>query len=172
MKRALTLASLGVVVLMAGLAQAAPPKIGYIDLQRTLNETKAGKAAKAKLDKEKGKKQKDLDAKQDALKKDAEALEKQRVMLKADVVAQKEKAIQDRYVALQNTFLQFQQDLAKEEAKITRDIFQKAQKIIESIAKRDGYTIILEKTESAVLYADPGIDITAEVNKRMDAGGK
>src|SRR5262249_45895053 len=39
--------------LAGGTAGAAPPpaaKIGYIDLQRTLNETKVGKAAKAKLE--------------------------------------------------------------------------------------------------------------------------
>ncbi len=63
-----------------------------------------------------------------------------------------------------------QQELAKKEAMLTQEIFGKAASIIESIAKRDGYTIMLEKTESAILWADPTVDITPEVNRRLDAG--
>ena len=154
----------------AGTAPAA--KVGYVDLQRTLNETKVGRAARERLEGEKKKRQKEVDDKQEALKKDAEELEKQRVVLKAEVLKQREKELQDRYVTLQNTFMQFQQDLQKQEAQLTRDIFGKAQKIIESIAKRDAFTMILEKSESAVLYAEPATDITAEVNKRVDTEGK
>ncbi len=178
MTKAWILGALGLALVAFGMmradAEAAPPaagfKVGYVDLQRTLNETKVGKAAKARLDGEKAKKQKEIDDKQQGLKKDAEALEKQRVVLKPDVVAKREKEIQDKYISLQNTFLQFQQELAKREAELTQEIFKKAAKIIESIAKRDGFTMMLEKSESAVLYADPKLDITSEVNKRLDAG--
>jgi len=154
----------------ADAAGPGPAKVGYVDLQRTLNETKVGKAARDRLEKEKAKKQKEIDKAQEDLKKAAEELDKQKVVLKPDVLARRQEELQTRYVALQNQFMQFQQDLTKKEAELTREIFHKAQKIIESIAKRDGYTMMLEKNESAVLYADPSTDITAEVNKRLDAG--
>ncbi|MBI4511616.1 MAG: OmpH family outer membrane protein [Deltaproteobacteria bacterium] len=177
MKKTLTLGALGVALVILAMvrANAAAPttpatKVGYIDLQRTLNETKAGRAARDRLEGEKKKKQKEIDEKQAEIKKGAEELEKQRVVLKQDVLRQREKELQERYVALQNTFMQHQQDLAKREAQLTREIFEKASKIIESIAKRDGFTMILEKTEGAVLYADSSMDITPEVNKRLDSG--
>lgn len=153
-------------------ADAAPPpaKIGYVDLQRTLNETKVGKQAKARLESEKNKKQKELDDAQKQLKKELEELQKQQAVLKPDVLAKRERELQDKYIALQNTFMQFQQELAKNEAKLTREILEKAATIIADIAKRDGYTMIVEKNEGAVLYADPVVDITSEVNKRLDAG--
>ena len=37
--------------------------------------------------------------------------------------------------------------------------------IIKKIAKQRGFTMVLEKNESAVLWADKALDITAEVNK-------
>ena len=154
-------------------AAAGPPgtsKIGFIDLQRTLGETRVGKAAKAKLEAQKTEKQKTVNEKKDALKKEADELEKQRVVLKPDAVAKREKELQDEYVQLQQLFMQLQQDLAKQEAQLTRDIFGKASTIIESIAKRDGYTMIVEKNEGAVLWADKSFDITDEVDKRLDAG--
>src|SRR5262249_29719958 len=132
-------------------AGTAPTKVGFIDLQRTLQETKVGKQAKAKLEAQKNEKQKQVNEKKDLLKKEADELDKQRVVLKPDAVAKKEKELQDEYVQLQQLFMQLQQDLAKQEAQLTRDIFGKAATIIESIAKRDGYTMIVEKNEGAVL---------------------
>jgi outer membrane protein len=165
--------ALAVIVSSVASAQAAAPapsRIGFIDLQRTLNETKVGKAAKSKLESDKTDKQKKVNDKKDALKKEADELEKQRVVLKPDAIAKREKELQDEYVQLQQLFMQLQQDLAKQEAQLTRDIFGKAATIIESIAKRDGYTMIVEKNEGAVLWADKSVDITDEVNKRLDAG--
>jgi outer membrane protein len=174
MSKVLTLSALGLAMVIFAIvrADAAAPvaKVGYVDLQKTLNETKAGKAARDRLEGEKKRKQKEIDQKQVDLKKAAEELDKQRVMLKPDVMRQREKELQDRYVELQGLFMQSQQDLAKREAQLTREIFNQASGIIEAIAKRDGYTMILEKNESAVLWADKALEITAEVDKRMDAG--
>jgi outer membrane protein len=151
-------------------AQAGASKVGWIDLQRTLMETKAGKTAKDKLEGEKTDKQKQVNDRKEKLKKAADELEKQRVVMKPDAVAKREKELQDEYVQLQQLFVQLQQDLAKQEAQLTREIYAQAASIIESIAKRDGYAMIIEKNEGAVLWGDPSNDITAEVNKRLDAG--
>jgi outer membrane protein len=170
------LGGIGVFLLLLGLAmpaRSAGPaamKVGYVDLQSTLEKTKAGKAAKARLEGEKAKKQKEIDKKQKDLQAAAEELEKQRSVLKPDVARQREGQLQQQFLELQQQFAAFQQELLKQEAKLTREIFKGASKVIESIAKRDGYTMILEKTEGAVLWADNTYEITAEVNKRMDAG--
>jgi outer membrane protein len=156
----------------AGGAAAGPAssKVGWIDLQVTLSETKAGKTAKNKLDAEKLGKQKQVDASKEKLKKQAEELEKKRGVMKAEALAARERELQEEYVQLQQLFMQLQQDLAKQEASLTREIFNKASAIIQDIAKRDGYTMIIEKNEGAVLWANPAHDITAEVNRRLDAG--
>jgi outer membrane protein len=153
-------------------AQGAPAgaKVGWIDLQRTLTETKVGKSAKTRLESDKEAKQKQVNDLKDKLKKKAEEFEKQRVLLKGEAIAQRERELQEEYASLQQKFLAHQQELAKQEATLTKDIFQKASSIIDSIAKRDGYTMIIEKNEGAILWADPALDITAEVNKRLDAG--
>jgi outer membrane protein len=145
-------------------------KVGWIDLQVTLMETKAGKAAKGKLEATKNDKQKQINDRKEKLKKQAEELEKQRGVMKPEALAGRERELQEEYVQLQQLFMQLQQDLAKQEATLTREIFGQASSIIQDIAKRDGYTMIIEKNEGAVLWANPAHDITAEVNKRLDAG--
>jgi outer membrane protein len=158
------------VVLGVMRADAAAPtshKIAYVDLQRTLNETPAGKKAKKKLEDDKTKKQAALKKKEKELTSFAAELDKQRAVLKPDVLRQREQELQQKYVALQELYMQLQQDLAKQEAQLVREIFAKAGPVIEQIAKKDGYTLILEKNESAVLFAADGMDITAQVNAQV-----
>jgi outer membrane protein len=149
---------------------AIPCKVGYIDLQDTLEKTKKGKAAKAKLEADKAKRQKAIDKQKKDLESSFKDLEKQRGVLKPDVVAAREAALQKDYLTLQQQFSASQQELLKAEAALTHDIFKDAAKIIEDIARRDGFTMIIEKNEGAVLWGDPAFAITAEVNKRLDAG--
>lgn len=172
MNRFWAIAILGAGLLVAGAAGveaqgSAGGKIGYVDLQRTLNETAAGKKARKKLESDKKKKQKELDKKQKDLQKFAAELDKQRVVLKPDVLRQRERELQEKYVKLQETYLTLQQDLAKMESKLVSDIFRKASPVIKEIATTKGYKIILEKNESAVLWADSALDITAEVNRKI-----
>jgi len=153
-------------------ASAAPPpvKVGWIDLQRTLSETRVGKAAKTRLEAEKDAKQKQINEKKEKLQKQADELEKKKVLMEADAYNNSQRQLQEQYVQLQQLFVQLQQDLAKSEAQLTKDIFMKASTIIDDIARRDGYTMIIEKNEGAVLWADKTYDITDEVNRRLDAG--
>jgi len=169
MHRTLSVFFLGIALIVAGVVRvdAAGPagfKIGFVDLQRTLNETAAGKKAKKKLESDKSKKQKELDKEQKKLQKFAKDLEKQMSVLKPDVLRKRQQELQERYVKLQQTYMQLQQDLAKNEAELVRKIFTKASPVIQKIAKADGYSMILEKNESAVLWGQPALDITTKVN--------
>jgi outer membrane protein len=172
MKSTWAMIVLGVALVAAGVvrADAALPmtnKIAYVDLQRTLSETAVGKKAKKKLEDDKVKKQGELKKKEKELTAFAAELDKQRAVLKPDVLRKREQELQQKYVGLQELYMQLQQDLAKQEAQLVREIFAKAGPIIEKIAKKDGYTLILEKNESAVLFAADGMDITAALNAQI-----
>lgn len=172
MNRSLAIAFLGACLVVAGIvrADASGPsgtKVGYVDLQRTLNETKSGQKAKKRLEREKAKKQRELDQGQRQLQKFAEELEKQKMVLKPDVLRQREQELQQRYVKFQEKYMKLQQELASREAELVQDIFQKAAPVIQRIAKREGFTMVLEKNESAVLWAADALDITDLVNRQI-----
>ena len=148
----------------------AEVKIGYVDLQRALNETDEGKRAKARLKGIFERKQKELDEKQAELKKMKDDLDKQRSILDAKTIAAKERDLQEKFVALQGIYLKHQKELSDEEGKLTRNIFSRMQTIIASIAAQEGFTFILERTESNILWAKPEFDITSQVIRRYNAG--
>jgi len=158
-----------VVCVNRGIARAEV-KIGFVDLQRALNDTDDGKRAKARLKGIFNRKQKELDAKQNELKKMKEALDKQRTILDAKAIAAKERELQEKFVALQGTYLKHQKELSEEEGKLTRSIFKRMQGIIATIARAEGFSFIFEKTESSLLFAKAEFDLTSQVVRRYNAG--
>ncbi len=160
--------TLSVLLVSIPATASAQSKIGYVDLQRALNEVSEGKKAKSKLKKDFEKKQKDLNKKQEELRKMKENIEQNSMMLSDDAKRQKAMEFQQRLVELQQVYVKHQEELAKAEAKATKKIFDKMGKIIEQIAKEKGYDLVLERTESALLYAKDGMDLTNELIKRYD----
>ena len=61
-----------------------------------------------------------------------------------------------------------QMEIQKKERDLTKPIIDKMQKIISDLAKKEGYTAILEKSEQLVLFAQPSIDLTDKVVKEYN----
>ena len=143
-------------------------KVGYVDLQRALSQVEEGKKAKARLKKDFEKKQKQLTQKQAEVKKLKQSLESGAAMMTNDAKRKKAMQLQQEMAKLQQLYMELQRDLAKKETKATQKIFKKMEKILNKIAKDKGYDLILEKTESSVLFAKDSMDLTDELIKRYD----
>jgi outer membrane protein len=145
-------------------------KLGYVDMQRALNETEDGRKAKATLKKEFDQKQKELDEQQAQLKKDIEDLDKKRTLLPADKVREKESELRSRLEKVQQTYVRHQQDLQGKEQKETAKIFERMTKIISEIAAAENFSMIVDK--SALVFAKPHLDLTNELIRRYNGGQK
>jgi outer membrane protein len=151
-------------------AIAEEVKLGYVDLQRALNETDDGRKAKESLKKVFDQKQKELNEQQDALKKDIEDLDKKRTLLPADKLRDKETELQGRLQKVQQTYVRHQQDLQTKEQEATAKIFERMNRIINKIAVAENFSMILDKNQSAVIYAKAHLDLTNELIRRYNAG--
>ena len=144
-------------------------KLGYVDLQRALNETEDGRKAKANLKKVFDQKQKELDEQQEEVKKAIEDLNKKRTLLPAETVRQKEAELQERVGKVQQTYMRHQQDLAAKEEEATKPIVERLQRIIAKIAVAENLTMVFDQN-MGVVYAKPHLDLTNEVIRRFNAG--
>lgn len=170
------------VVLVAGLAiktakAADSPayKFGYVDFQRTLNDVEEGKKAKATLKSEFDEKQKKLDVVQNELQAMKTDLDKQRLILSADALKEKEENYRKKFMELQQKLGSYKEELQRKEAKLTSDILTVVHKIVADIGQKEGYTLILERSQEVVLYSPSDADLTNRVIKEyngMDKGKK
>jgi len=170
--RALTLASL-VIASFGGAARAhaePPNKIAVVDLQRALHETEDGRKAKSNLKKVFDERQKTLDKQQNDLKAMKESLDKQHDVLTPAVLAKKQEELQKAFTELQSTYMEFQRELAAKEGELTKDIIERMQRIMRRVGQTEGYTLILERNESGVLYVPTNYDLTDLLIQRYNSG--
>lgn len=170
MHRSLAIAFLGVAFIIAGMVTAdagpnGPDKIGFVDLERTLLETPAGKRASNKFERSLKAKQQELDRKRKDLEKFKTELEKQRSMLKPAVIAQREQEYNERTMELQGYFMKLQNELANERAQLIQEVLKQAGPVIKQVAKEQGFTMIVDR--NAVIWASDALDVTSEINKRI-----
>lgn len=168
---------LGVVVGMIllgwfGSVLAAELKVAYVDIQRAVNESNAGKEAKKAITKDVEKIQHIVVDKQKELQTLKESLDKQALMLTPDARANKEKEYQNKLREFQRWGEDTQNEINQKRMEIERNISAALIKVIQKIGADEGYTVILEKNESIVLYAARSIDITDRVIKAYDAQKK
>jgi outer membrane protein len=176
MQRSSRLIALASIVLpaVAGFSSAAhadpPIKIAVVDMQRAMNETEDGRKAKSNLKRLFEDRQKQLDKQQNDLKTMKESLEKQRDVLSRDVLAKKLEEYQKAFGELQTTYMEMQRELQSKEGELTKDIIERMQRIMRRVGQTDGYTLVLERNESGVVFVPSNYDLTDVLIQRYNAG--
>lgn len=150
-------------------ALAADLKIGVVDVEYVVLNSKAGKSAKKKLKRIFDKKQKELDKRQTELLKIKDSLENPSAMETADGRKKKLMEYQRGVLTLQEDFVKNQQDLAKKEMELMEPILKNLEKTLNAIAASGGYDLILNKNQNGVIFAKPDFDITPAVLKKIDS---
>ena len=148
---------------------AAEAKLGYVDLQKALNTSENGKAAKERITKTVKEYESTVEARQKELRRLKEELDKQALLLSEDARGVKEREYQQKLRDFQRFTKDIQDELQQKDAEYTRKILDELLKVIRDIGGKEGYTMIFEQTEGSVLFADPKIDLTDKVIKAYDA---
>jgi outer membrane protein len=155
-----------------GSVWAADLKIAYVDIQKAVNESNAGKDAKKVITKDVEKFQGQIADKQKILQTMKESLEKQAPMLNPDARATREKDYQNKLREFQRWGEDTQNEINQKRMEMERNISIGLQKVIQKVGADEGYTLILEKNESIVLFVSRALDITDRVIKAYDAQKK
>jgi outer membrane protein len=166
-----SLAALGSSALLGSKAYAEPPiKIAVVDMQRALHETEDGRKAKSQLKKLFEDRQKTLDKQQNDLKAMKDSLDKQHDVLTPAVLSKKQEELQKAFAELQSTYMEFQRELQSKEGELTKDIIERMQRIMRHVGQAEGYTLVLERNESGVVYVPTNYDLTDLLIQRYNAG--
>lgn len=157
------------VISCATSVNAADVKIGYVDLQKALNNCEAGKNAKEKISVKVKDYETQIEQKQKDLKKMKDEIDKQGIVLSEEKRSAKKRDFEQKVKDLERFTKDIQEELQQQDAEFTRQIITDFSKVIKELGDKDGYTAIFEKTESALLYADQNVDLTDKAIKAYDA---
>lgn len=146
----------------------AEVKIGLVDMQKAIQESAEGKKAKKELENDFNKKKKDLEKMEADLKKKKEDFDKKALVLSDDVKARKQQELQGDFGKYQESVGKNQMEIQKHERELTAPIINKIRKIVDGIAKKENYTVVLEKSDQLVLFSTKEIDLTDRVIREID----
>jgi outer membrane protein len=156
-------------VLAPGLSYAQSTlKIGYIDLQRVILESKAGKTAKSAFEREFNQKASFIEQKKVALDQERENFLKQSAVMDEEARLRKADELQRKEKELNRTRDDYRDELQRRDLDLSKQILSQVVEIINNIGNSEGYEMIVEKSEGGILCCK-GADITDRVIKAFDA---
>jgi len=158
----------GALVLAFALPAAAQAKVSVIDVQRVVTESDPGKEVMQRLRSLTEAKAQQGQTLQQELATLQDQFNKQRFTVSETRQAEMQKEIEDKQISIRR----FQDDAQREVAEAQRrelgSLEERIMPIIDQIGKEQGLTMIFNKFQSGLVYADETIDITDEVIRRFN----
>jgi outer membrane protein len=156
--------------LIAPLPAFAQQKIGFVNPQRVVNETRLGQTAKADLARyvaEKDRLAKESAAQVATLRKEAEARG-----LSAQDRAKREDQLRRKAAQHEQLLSENARDIKAEETRLLQYVMRRAEAVLEDLGKKGGYAIIFTDP-AAVGYVDKAsVDLTERVARELDGRSK
>jgi len=145
----------------------AKDKVGYINLQRLVNESTMGKAARADIQKMRKQKEKVVSNKSWQVNNLKSLLTEKGASMDPVEKRNKIEELRSAYKEYQRLLADAKEDILREDRELVAIILKKADGVLKRVAKKRKYTIIL-KDPKAIGYLDPSVDITDEVLKGLN----
>ena len=156
------------VIFMTGtISVAANNKVGFINLQRLVNESKMGKSAREDILKLRRQKENAVTSQQNRINRLRNDINTNAASMSAAEKQDKVETLKKLYKDYQRMVADAKEDIVREDRELVSIILKKADGILKKVAKKLKYSIIL-KDPKAIGYLDPSVDITDDVLKELD----
>jgi outer membrane protein len=171
MRKRIALFILSIFLLLGPSVQAEEMKLGYVDLQKALNDSDAGKNAKEKFKAEVDKAEQGLEKRKTEVEKLKEELEKKGLLLNEEQRDALERDYRDKLGDFERVYKNLQQELQIRDRQLTGRIIEDLREVVQRIGEQGSYTVILEGNNTVVLYGSKAIDLTDTVIKAYNQKG-
>ncbi|TMS58782.1 OmpH family outer membrane protein [Imbroritus primus] len=162
------LALCGAAAAWAAPVHAQEARIAAVNSERILRESQPAKAAQSKLEQEFSKRDKELQDLANRVKSLAEKLDKDGPVLSESERARRQRELADQDREFQRKQREFREDLNQRRNEELGLVLERANRAIRQIAEQRKYDLIVQEA----VYVSPRIDITDEVMKSLNAGGR
>lgn len=142
------------------------PAIVVVDMMQIMRDATAAKNVQAQVQDEMNAYTKEVSKREDELKQLSDQLERQRTALAPEVFAARSQEYQQRYTALDHDVQSKRQAMQQSYSEAMTKVENTALQIIADVARERNANMVVAK--AALLYMADGIDVTAEVTRRLD----
>ena len=152
-------------------ANAEEIRVGYVDMQRAIDESRVGRQAKKEFEEEYGKTKTVLEQKKQEFENLKGAFAKQHDSLNEQARREKQEKLISMEKDLKRSFQDSEDMLRRKNSALLSELVKQLRDVVADYGREQGFTLILEKGAAPVLFADNRIDVTGDVVKLFDQSG-
>ncbi len=164
-----TLALSLLILLTAGAAEAQTLKVAYINSAEIVANAPGAAEAQRQFDQELQESQKEIERMEAELTNLQQQLQQQQLTLSPEAKANREQQLQLKIQEYQARVTELQNRANQRRAELVQPIMDKITEVIEQIREEGNYALILDTAAGAIVAADPALDLTQEVLRRLEA---
>jgi outer membrane protein len=142
-------------------------KIGYIDSKAILDQDPAAQAAQQQFESEMAGFRSEVQQMGEELDGLIKAYEEQQAVLSNEAKANREEEIRLKQTQYQQRLTELEQQAAERQAQLVEPVMERITGIIEELRTSGNYAIIFDVAAQGIISADPNLDLTAEVIRRL-----
>lgn len=162
---------LGLVPLLAGTAatplQGQEVKLGFIDSRTIIEEAPGAKEAQEELDQQLQRYRAQVQQMGDELQQMIESFEQQQLTLSPEAKKQRRQEIEQKQQEYQRKVQQLESQAAQRQQELVEPIMNRINGVIDQIRREGEYTMIFDVSAGAIIAADPALDLTSQVIRRL-----
>ncbi|MBN2033142.1 MAG: OmpH family outer membrane protein [Deltaproteobacteria bacterium] len=151
-----------------GPASAQAVKIAVVNLDKFQQTSKTFQKTATVMKKKFEDLQKKLDEERNALAKLEEDFKKQSMMLSLDAQEDKKRELEKKRRYYKYLHDESTQEMKDTEVEAIRKIMNELETVVEKLAEKEGYTLILERRTMGLVYYNKSVDITDRVIEAYD----
>lgn len=169
MKRALFGIAAALLVALPAAGQEAPLKIGFINSQVILDQAPGAQAANQQFEQELTTMRSELEPLASRFDSLVNQFESQAMTLSQEARQQRQQEILQLQAQLEQRAGEMEQQAQQRRAQIVQPIMDRVSRTIEALRVEGGYHLIFDVAAGSVIAADPSLDLTQEVLRRLQA---
>jgi outer membrane protein len=162
------MAAVAALVMAAALPAAAQSKVAVIDVQRVVAESDPGKQAIQKLKAVSDAKVQEGQVMQQEMATLRDQINKQRFTVSEERLAEMNKDLEDKTISIRRFEDDAKRELDDARRRELGGLEEQILPIINQIGQERGITLIFNKFQSGLVYADEAVDITDEVIRQFN----
>ena len=158
------------VLVLASAAQAQTTvKLGYIDSQAILDQDPSARTAQQQFEASLATYQAEVQQMGEDLQVLIDQYEQQQAMLSDEAKANREEEIRLKQAQYQTRIGELEQQASVRQAELVEPVMERITAAIEEIRAEGSYSMIFDVAAQGIISADPALDLTAEVVRRLQA---
>lgn len=138
-------------------------KIGVVDFQQVLTTSSAGKKAQMEINKKGKQMEAELKEKGAVIEKQRESFERESLVMSKEMRDQKVRELRIMVNDFKTLQKRYSEEFKRYESGNVQNIYKEIRALVEALAKKEGYLLVIERRDGGLLYFPKSIDLTDKV---------